>query len=211
MEKMKNYYRELPQGFGVDYVIDAKKKSTVVVMNISSVLIMIFVASICLLFKFYDCDFSKIDLSYSLKTIIALIVFIVSIIAYLVVHELTHGLVYKLMTRQKLTFGLTLSVAYCGIKEGYVNKKTAILAILAPFVIHSIWMIVAICLLADYLYAFLMIILFAIHFGGCVGDLYGSFILIFKYSGKQVLMNDNGPKQTFYIDKSAETTTLSDN
>jgi hypothetical protein len=70
---------------------------------------------------------------------------------------------------------------------------------LAPFVIHSIWMIALICLLPANVWCLLVIVLFAIHFGGCAGDLYGTLILLFKYRGKSVLMNDSGPKQTFYV------------
>ena len=42
-------------------------------------------------------------------------------------------------------------------------------------------------------------ILFAIHFGGCIGDLYMTALLLFRYKDPRTLMNDTGPKQTIYL------------
>jgi hypothetical protein len=204
-EKLANYYKDLPEDFEVDYVIDAKDKKVNIILNVLAVVLMICVFLFTYWIKFYLVE--KKQLFDTLADVelwhfsLSLLVFCVALIVYLILHELTHGLVYKAMTKQKLTFGLTFTVAYCGLKEGYVNRKTAILAILAPFVIYSILMIVAICCIPANLYSFWVITLFAVHFGGCVGDLFGSIILIFKYRGKQILMNDTGPKQSFYIKK----------
>ena len=41
------------------------------------------------------------------------------------------------------------------------------------------------------------ITLFAIHVGGCIGDLYCTWLLLFKLP-KDTIINDTGPKQTFY-------------
>jgi hypothetical protein len=202
-DKLNNYYKDLPQGFVEDYVIDAKKTSVAIIFSVVSVIMAIAAVVVCWLIKFnliaQKQDYTVIADAEPLEFFIALIVLCVAMIVYLILHELTHGLVYKLMTKQKLTFGLTLTVAYCGLKEGYVNKKTAILAILAPFVIYSIIFIIAICLIPANIWCVAMILLFSVHFGGCVGDLYGAILLIFKYRGKQILMNDTGPKQSFYV------------
>ena len=41
--------------------------------------------------------------------------------------------------------------------------------------------------------------LFTLHVAGCVGDLWVAGVLLFRYRGREVLMNDTGPKQTFYV------------
>ncbi|MBR5044032.1 MAG: hypothetical protein IKX66_01680, partial [Clostridia bacterium] len=46
--------------------------------------------------------------------------------------------------------------------------------------------------------SFAFLVLFAFHFGGCVGDLYDTVLLLFRLKGK-LLMRDTGPMQTFYI------------
>ncbi len=202
-QKLANYYKDLPQGFTENFRIDAKKTSVGVILNLIGFAIALIAAVVCYLAKFglnfaFDFDYMTASALFALG---------VCLILYLIIHELTHGLAYKILTKQKLKFGLTLTVAYCGLKEGYVNKKTALISILAPCVIHSIWMIVAICLVPANIWAIALILLFALHFGGCVGDLWGACILIFKYAGKSVLMSDSGPCQIFctYSAEAAET------
>ena len=46
--------------------------------------------------------------------------------------------VNKIFTKQKLTYGFSLTYAYCGVPNIYVRKKEAIIACLAPLVIFSI-------------------------------------------------------------------------
>lgn len=193
-QKPANYYKELPQGFTESYCINAKKTSVGVILNVAALFITLVVAVVCCFIKF-GVGFA-FENGYSL--LLAAVVLCVSLIAYLIVHELTHGLAYKLLTKQKLRFGLTLTVAYCGLKEGYVNKKVSLIATLAPFVLHSIWMIIAIIFVPVGVWALMLILLFALHFGGCIGDLWVTYILLFKYRKKQVLVNDDGPCQRFY-------------
>ena len=59
------------------------------------------------------------------QSMIAVVVFLVSLVLYLVLHELVHGAVYKALTHQKLTFGFTLTVAFCGVPDVYTSRKTA--------------------------------------------------------------------------------------
>lgn len=197
-QKLANYYKDLPQGFTENYCIDAKKASVGIVLNILAGII-----AVALIVGLYLAKFGlNIHQFYEeepIMLLIAALVFCVSMIVYLIVHELTHGAAYKLLTKQKLRFGMTLTVAYCGLKEGYTNKKTSLIATLAPFVLHSIWMIILICVLPDNVWALVVIMLFAFHFGGCIGDLWVTCILLFRYCKKQVLISDDGPCQRFYL------------
>ncbi len=191
---MKNYYKELPAGYSENFSIDAKSKKTGIILNVVAFVVAAIVFLICFFTKFYD---AQVD--YNAETFsIYWLGFIILLFAYLVVHELTHGLFYWLFTHQKLTFGITWSAAYCGLKEGYVNKLTSLITTLAPFVIHSIWMILVIALLPASPWIFVLVITFALHVGGCVGDIYVTYLLLIKYHKKQVLVSDNGTKQTFY-------------
>ncbi len=196
-QKLDNYYKDLPQGFKEDYRIDAKKSSVIVLLNVFSFLLIAVVGVATYLIRFGIRPLYEEEIDSTI-IVIALVIIILGYFVYLVVHELTHGISYKLLTRQKLKFGLTLYVAYCGLKEGYVNKKTALISVLAPFVVHSVWMLLAIFLIKEPLISLAFLVLFALHFGGCVGDLWVTCILLFKYRSKAVLMNDNGPCQVFY-------------
>ncbi len=190
---MKNCYEELPNNYQEVYCIDAKDKKVVIWFHIVNILLMAVVMVTCYFIK-------DVNLVNSLKNdniLIPTLIMLVGMVVYIILHELTHGIVYKIMTKRKLTFGMTLSVAFCGVPDVYVSKKTALFAILAPFVVFNIVYIVLLIIVPANIIAFYVILLFGIHFGGCVGDLYGTYVLLFKMSNK-CLMNDTGPKQTFY-------------
>ncbi|MGN1060657.1 MAG: DUF3267 domain-containing protein [Candidatus Coproplasma sp.] len=192
-QRTSNYYKELPEGYKEVYCINAKKTSVGVIMNVIA-----FAVALALIVGICFAKFElPLNIEFGLETALSLFALCVTLIAYMVVHELTHGLFYKILTRQKLRFGLTLSVAYCGLKEGYVNKKTCLLAVLAPLVIHSIWMILLIIFLPANIWALMIIILFGLHFGGCIGDMWVAFMLIFRFNST-VLTCDDGPCQRFY-------------
>lgn len=193
MEKTKYYYKELPTDYKEDYIIDAKSIKFTIIANIFNLIIAAIVIVICLAFIGFNISFN-ID-----EILIPMLILAFSFIIYIFLHELTHGIFYKIFTREKLTFGFTLTVAYCGIPTIYVKKKAMIVIILAPFVIYSIASIIALLFITNPIYYLLVSILFGLHFGGCIGDLYGFFIMISKYHKKDLLINDTGPKQTFYI------------
>jgi len=186
---MENYYHELPEGYKAIKSIDAKDKKTIIWFNLVAIIMMVIAALPFLVLK--PVDMSNRDMYIPFVLIVS-----IGMIAYIILHELTHGLIYKIYTKQKLTFGLTLFVAFCGVPNIYVSKKVSLVSVLAPFVLYSVILIPTLILMsANYLYL-AFIIIFAVHFGGCVGDLYVTNVLL-KLKGK-ILMNDTGPKQTFY-------------
>lgn len=196
---MENYYKELPEGYREAKVVDAKAKKTSTVFTLSSfVLTVAVLLPILLTFGSLRALFEEYGRK---RMLIADAVFLICVVSYIVLHELVHGAAYKAMTHQKLTFGLTLTVAFCGVPDIYTSRKTALVALLAPFVTFSAILIP----LTIWFYSFNMLyyllsgILFAVHFGGCIGDLYMTALLLFKYKDPRTLINDTGPKQTIYL------------
>ncbi len=196
---MNNYYEDLPDNYQEDRTIDVQDSKLKILLTIASFALFFIVIVPIFFIKFNGETLKEIDFWI-------IFVFLGCYLVYLVFHELTHGLFYKIFTRQKLVFGANLSFAYCGLKKGYVNKKTALIALLAPFVIHSIWMIIVLILLPNNQWAFLVGLLLASHVGGCAGDLYDAYLLIFSYAGTPILMQDIGMKQTFYVPKIVDET-----
>ena len=70
-----------------------------------------------------------------------------------------------------------------------------IITALAPFMLFNIVFIISIIFTNGFL-CLLISLLFSIHHGGCSGDLFISFKILI--SGKNLLINDTGPKQTIY-------------
>ncbi len=194
MEKTRFYYLNLPDGFKQKKIIDAKDKKTAVIFTALSFALAIGAIIILLLIKKFD---FHLMLENRHKMLIADLVFVVSMVIYLVLHELTHGVGFLIFTREKLKFGMTLTVAFCGVPNAYVKKWPAVITTLLPFVVYSTVFLLITFLTTNIYIEMISILLFGVHFGGCVGDLYVASYLIFK-ADKNTVMNDDGATQVFY-------------
>ncbi len=188
----KTFESKLPEQYRAVKTVDAKQKKFAVIMNLVSSLITVLTVVIAALLVRPTDFFGQYSLVRNL-------LFLVFMVAYVVLHELVHGAAYKLLTKQKLTFGLTLSVAYCGVPHIYVYRKTALIALLAPFCVFLPIFLAAAILLPnewDQVYAAFLL---GLHVGGCSGDLYDAYLYLFRFRSSYTLMQDTGPKQTFYL------------
>lgn len=188
---MKTYEKELPSGYTEALVVDAKNTATAVIMNIAALAVMAVIIAVAVII-IRPVGFLE---NYS---IVRNLLFVFAIVAYIVLHEIVHGIVYKLLTGQKLTFGLTLSAAYCGVPDIYVYRTAALIAVLAPFCVFTVVFGAGMLLIGDTWDKLYTAVLFGLHIGGCVGDLYDAALYIFKLRDPLTLMRDTGPKQTFY-------------
>lgn len=192
-----NYYKELPNDYKEVYSIDAGNKKTGLILNLIGLPIMVVMFIIPMLIKILVCGKINFDLSDE-STSLVLFIMCVGMILYIIIHELTHGLFYKLFTKEKLKFGLKLTCAYCGVPTIYMKKIPMIITALAPFVIYSLLGVALMIVVPANVIFLAVTLVFSVHVAGCVGDIYVSFLLIFKYP-KETLVNDTGAKQTFYI------------
>lgn len=191
----RNFEERLPDGYQLVKVIDAKEGKTAVILSVSALVATIILAylGVVLVIKAKGAvSFDEFILSSRY------FIFLAVMILYTIAHELTHGAAYKLLTGQKLTFGLTLTVAFCGVPQIYVYRKAALISVLAPFVVFSIVFGLPLFFLNNAIDLMITALMLAIHLGGCVGDLYVAWELLFRFKDENTLMNDTGPKQTFY-------------
>lgn len=198
----KNYEAELPQGYKEIFHLDAREKKTGLIMNLAAFVPFVVMIVILLL----TADWKVLRSVWSGKNedmlwgVLFLFTFALSLVAYMVLHELMHGVAYKALTKQKLTFGLSWSCAFCGVPNVYVYRRTALISLLAPFVVFGVVFLaltVTFAFLNTALYV-LFGLLLGLHIGGCAGDLYLSAVLLFKYKNKALLMRDTGPEQWLY-------------
>ena len=188
----KNYETALPEGYIAAYEIDAKNKKVGILLNAAAMLIMagVMAAAAALIRPvnlLENFDFIKWG------------IVILAMIAYIVLHELTHGAAYKLLTKQKLTFGFTATVAFCGVPQIYVYRRAALISLLAPFVTFTLIFGGAVLLLPEAWDKMYAAFLLAMHVGGCAGDLYDTLLFAFRFRDPATLMNDTGPKQTIFV------------
>ena len=98
---MENFYKELPEEYVLDKVIDAKEDMKIkVIFTVGSFIIFAIVLAFFLpyLINNYPVD---VQLNDRYNAALALML---SLVSYVILHELTHGVFYKIFTREKLTF-----------------------------------------------------------------------------------------------------------
>ena len=189
----KTFEFSLPEGYREVYHIDAKDKKTG--LKLTAAAAAIFVVLGILLFLF--ADLSEFDFDYLL---LYDGVWLAAMIVYIVLHELVHGAVYKAMTHQKLTFGLTWSAAFCGVPDIYTYRKAALSSLVAPLTVFTLILLPLTIWLrsVDTGWYIVCSLLFAIHFSGCVGDMYVTSLFLTKFKDPRTLMRDTGPAQWMY-------------
>lgn len=200
-KKNTNFERELPKGYREAFHINAKDKGTALVLSIVALTITIAVFAVMMIPVFK----SGIDLSNVAPEYFFLFygIFVISMVIYIILHELTHGVVYKLMTREKLTFGITPAAAFCGVPGIYTYRRCALAALVAPLITFTAVLIPIIIFFSMTmpLYYIGFSFIFAMHLGGCVGDGYLTYLLLTKYKKDDVLIRDTGPEQFIYVRK----------
>ena len=192
----KNYETELPAGYTAVYTVDAKNKKTAILLNAAALAVSAAVIALAALW-IRPADF------FGNFSLVKYFLVLAAMLLYIVLHELTHGAAYKLLTRQKLTFGFTFTVAFCGVPQIWVYRRAAIISLLAPFTVFTVLFGGAALFLPDAWDKMYAAVLLGLHVGGCAGDLYDTALYLFRFRDPRTLMQDTGPKQTFYLPEAA--------
>lgn len=187
----KNYETKLPDGYTEAYVIDAVNAKTALHINIASLIVAAVLIIVSALIIKPNDFFGEYSLARNF-------ILIAAVFVYIVLHELAHGAAYKIQTRRKLRFGFNLSVAYCGTPDIYVYRRCALIALLTPFVLFIPVFLIPAFVFSNAWDRFYAMLLFSLHVSGCIGDLFDTFLYLFRFTSPDVLMRDTGPKQTFY-------------
>ncbi|MGL6198076.1 MAG: DUF3267 domain-containing protein [Lachnospiraceae bacterium] len=124
-----------------------------------------------------------------------LILLCAGIVFILLLHELVHGFFFKVYSKGKVRYGFKRFYAYACSPDYYFRKNEYIIIGLAPFIILNLLMVLMLLFVKGALFYVLYIIL-AVHFVGCIGDLYVVIKLI-KYK-PETLIRDTGDKMEFY-------------
>ena len=194
-----NFENELPQSYREALHLDATDKKFGIVMNVISLIVIAVVMTITIILMNIGGEIS-IDFT-SPEIIIAYLVFMASMIAYIILHELVHGAAYKLLTKEKLTFGIRWSCAFCGVPNIYVYRSAAMIAVAAPLVLFTaVFLPLTVFLYGiNHFYCLLSAFLLGMHLGGCSGDAYVLYLLTFRYNSRKTLIKDTGPEQFIYV------------
>lgn len=196
---MENCVKTLPSAYREVLHIDATKKKLGFLLNGIAFVVMIAVLAVVLLTANYAAFSKSTEKPWQLVLWLAFCW--ASLLVYMVLHELVHGVAYKALTKEKLTFGLRWSCAFCGVPNVYVNRKTALIALLAPFTVFTLLFLPLTIWsgITGSIWYIPLGVLLGSHLGGCSGDLYMTALLVFKYRASDLLVRDTGPEQFLYL------------
>ena len=195
--KEKTFEKELPEEYKEVFHLDARNIKFGIIFNAIALLVTIIVTVIAIALL----ALGNVSISIGANLLVAYIVLMVSMIAYIVLHELVHGIAYKSLTGEKLTFGMSWSCAFCGVPNIYTYRRTALISLTAPLIVFSVIFIAlaAVLYFVSPVYYLIVSFLFGLHLGGCSGDIYVTILFLTKFKDKSTLMKDTGPEQFFYV------------
>lgn len=183
----------LPEGYKDILSIDLQKdKKLFLLINILATVIIVVMA---VPMHFLVPITSLFDISKGLKAYtIRFVVLFVAMIAYIVLHELVHGITMKILGTKKIKYGFTGLLAYAG-SDDYYNKKSYITIALAPIVIWGVVLaIINIFVSSEWFWVVYFIQL--LNVSGAAGDMYVT--VKFAKLPKDILVRDYGVSMTVY-------------
>lgn len=192
--------KALPEGWVLHDTIDLKqnKKQFWLVQGICFLLAAAFVVAGCFI---VDPVVVFGEESGSLEYIVACVVVIVGLIAYIVLHELTHGVFLYAFNKLKPKFGFVGWAAYCG-NEGYCDKPHYVIVALAPLVLWGIVFGALNLFFHAGIWFWVIWVLQTMNVSGASGDIFVS-IKMARYP-KEILVQDTGTAMKVYRKMTAD-------
>ena len=168
-----------------------KNKKEALLVNIYGIIIMVVMA------VFIPLLIMGGIIEFNLETTFPLffIVLLISLILYIPLHEIVHGIVLKKYTDEKLSFGWKLVYAYCGSKEAVVDRKEYYAVALAPLLVFSV-VFISLMVLNPSL-SLVWYVMEIMNVSGSVGDIY-VYIKLRKEKSRDILITDSGTDMSFW-------------
>ena len=168
-----------------------KNKKEALLVNIYGIIIMVVMA------VFIPLLIMGGIIEFNLETTFPLffIVLLISLILYIPLHAIVHGIVLKKYTDEKLSFGWKLVYAYCGSKEAVVDRKEYYAVALAPLLVFSV-VFISLMVLNPSL-SLVWYVMEIMNVSGSVGDIYVS-IKLRKEKSRDILITDSGTDMSFW-------------
>lgn len=182
---------DCPENYRVIYTLDVKNKKLALLLNGLALLIAVIMVIIASLHVPLGTLFEAAEMD---SLMIKCAVLIVGLIAYLVLHELVHGLYMKLFSDAKVRFGFTGLVAYAA-SDGYFHKKPYLVIALAPVVLWGAVLLAA-NLMVSVSWFWVVYSLQICNIAGAAGDVFITLKLIGMPT--DILIHDVGTTMAIY-------------
>jgi len=185
--------QELPQDYRAICAIDLQKnkKLALLVNGMALVIAALMVVPMHLTVSFATLfDMSRGMGAYFLRFGVLL----VAIVAYMILHELVHGIVMKCCGTKQVKYGFTGVYAFAGSQD-YYDKKSYITIALAPVIVWGL-VLVVVQLLVSVEWLWVVYLVQICNISGAAGDLYVT--VRFSRLPADILVQDYGVGMTVY-------------
>ncbi len=186
-------YKSLPENYREIFSVDLQKdKKTALLVNVLAIVIAVAMA---VPMSFYVPFTSLFDMEKGFVAyFVRFSILLVSIVAYMILHELVHGITMKMCGTKKVKYGFTGMYAFAG-SDGYYDKRSYITIALAPVVVWGI-VLAAINALVPEEWFWVVYIIQITNISGAAGDFY----VTAKFAGlpKDILVKDIGVGMSVY-------------
>ncbi|MBR6595003.1 MAG: DUF3267 domain-containing protein [Oscillospiraceae bacterium] len=184
-------FTELPEGYAEILHIDLQKDKKL--MTIVNVLAVVISVAMILIAAFF------VPLGrYFAFNMTQLLVLCVGFVAYMVLHELVHGITMRCFSEAKVKYGFTGMYAFAGSDAYYCRKHYVIIA-LAPIVVWGI-VLGILNFLVPMNWFYVVYLIQVGNISGAAGDLYVSWR--FCKLPEDILVRDTGVAMTVFSRKS---------
>ncbi|MCM1545344.1 MAG: DUF3267 domain-containing protein [Ruminococcus sp.] len=187
---------QLPEGYKEIFSVNLQKdKKTALGINLAAVAIMLTMA---IPMHFHVSAFTLFSMDDGLAMyVLRLGVLIAASVAYIILHELVHGVAMKLFGTEKVKYGFTGMYAFAGSSD-YYDKASYIVIALAPIIFWGI-VLAIINVLVPTAWFWVVYFIQITNISGAAGDLYVTFK--FSKMPKDILVHDSGLGMTVYSAK----------
>ena len=130
--------------------------------------------------------------------LLRLIVLLAGMLAYTVLHELTHAAVMKAVGGRQVRFGFTGLYAYAGSELDWFDRSAYLCISLAPVVVWGLAFTALLCLVPRSWF-WVAYLLQVMNLTGAAGDFYVACLTL--RMPERVLARDTGVAMTFFLDQ----------
>ncbi len=185
--------QQLPIGYKEIFSVNLQKdKKIAIIINVVAILIGVLMA---VPMHFYIPITTLFDFSQGVKNYFArFIVLMVSMVAYIILHEAVHGVAMKMCGTKKVKYGFTGLYAFAGSDDFY-GKKSYIFIALAPVVFWGV-VLAVINFLVSESWFWVVYLVQITNISGAAGDIYVT--AKFSKMPDDILVKDSGVGMTVY-------------
>ena len=124
-----------------------------------------------------------------------IILTVVLVFVYMVIHELTHGALIRIISKEKPSYSIRLPYLITGSNH-YYNKQSFLMILLTPVILWGFIVLVILMVLPDNFFMSLYVV-FGLNFAGSSGDFVQAIMI--KRLPHDTLIQDKGDKTTYFL------------